>query len=37
LVIVIGYRGAAGLEPENTLRSINAAMKIGVDEVEIDV
>ncbi len=37
MVIVIGHRGAAGLEPENTLRSIKAAIEIGVDEVEIDV
>lgn len=34
---VIGHRGAAGLEPENTLRSIRKAIEIGVDRVEIDV
>jgi glycerophosphoryl diester phosphodiesterase len=33
----IGHRGAAGYEPENTLRSINRALAIGVDMVEIDV
>lgn len=33
---VVGHRGAAGLEPENTLRSISRAIDIGVDAVEID-
>jgi glycerophosphoryl diester phosphodiesterase len=33
----IGHRGAAGLEPENTLRSIEAALRLGVEMVEIDV
>ncbi len=33
----IGHRGAAGLEPENTLRSINRAIALGVEMVEIDV
>ncbi|MBU4209190.1 MAG: glycerophosphodiester phosphodiesterase, partial [Proteobacteria bacterium] len=32
-----GHRGAAALEPENTLLSIRKAMEIGVDAVEIDV
>ncbi|AOE49467.1 glycerophosphodiester phosphodiesterase [Kangiella sediminilitoris] len=34
---VIGHRGALGLEPENTLRSIQRALEIGVDGVEFDV
>lgn len=34
---LIGHRGAAGLEPENTLRSIAAALRLGVGAVEIDV
>ncbi len=33
----IGHRGAKGLEPENTLRSIRRALDLGVDGVEIDV
>lgn len=37
MVNVIGHRGAAGLEPENTLRSIRKAIELGVDQVEIDV
>ncbi|MEM2788651.1 MAG: glycerophosphodiester phosphodiesterase family protein [Candidatus Bathyarchaeia archaeon] len=37
VIEVIGHRGAAGLEPENTLRSIRKAIEIGVDRVEIDV
>ena len=35
--MIIGHRGAAALEPENTLLSIALAMEIGVDAVEIDV
>lgn len=37
MVRVIGHRGAAGLEPENTLRSVRRAILLGVDEVEIDI
>lgn len=37
MCLKIGHRGAAGYEPENTLRSINRALAIGVDMVEIDV
>ena len=37
LVLVTGHRGAAGLEPENTLRAVRRAMELGVDQVEIDV
>src|SRR5260370_8799515 len=33
----IGHRGAAGLEPENTLRGIETALRFGVDMVEVDV
>lgn len=33
----ISHRGAAGLEPENTLRGIEAALRYGVEMVEIDV
>jgi glycerophosphoryl diester phosphodiesterase len=36
-MMIIGHRGAAALEPENTLLSIKRAMDIGVDAVEIDV
>lgn len=34
---VIGHRGAAGLALENTLGSIRAAVKAGVDAIEIDI
>lgn len=34
---VIGHRGAAALEPENTLRSFARAVREGVDAVEFDV
>jgi hypothetical protein len=36
-VIRIGHKGAAALAPENTLRSIERAIEVGVDMVEIDV
>jgi glycerophosphoryl diester phosphodiesterase len=36
-VEVIGHRGAAGLEPENTLRSYRKALELGVDVIECDV
>jgi glycerophosphoryl diester phosphodiesterase len=35
--LIIGHRGAAGLEPENTLRSFRRAVALGVDAVELDV
>lgn len=35
--LVVGHRGAAGLAPENTLLSIETALDLGVDMVEIDV
>jgi glycerophosphoryl diester phosphodiesterase len=36
-MMIMGHRGAAALEPENTLRSIERAVEIGVDAVEVDV
>ncbi|MEP3300201.1 MAG: glycerophosphodiester phosphodiesterase family protein [Pseudoruegeria sp.] len=36
-VIVIAHRGAAGERPENTMSSINRAIEVGADFVEIDV
>ena len=36
-VLKIGHRGARAYEPENTLRSFQRAIKIGVDAVELDV
>ena len=35
--LTIGHRGAAGHEPENTLRSIRRALELGANAVEIDV
>ena len=34
---VIGHRGAAGVAPENTLASLEAAVEAGVDIVEFDL
>lgn len=34
---IIGHRGARGLAAENTLESVNAALAVGVDGIEIDV
>ncbi|MEX2211173.1 MAG: glycerophosphodiester phosphodiesterase [Gaiellaceae bacterium] len=36
-MIRIGHKGAAALAPENTLRSIERALELGVDMVEVDV
>ena len=36
-LLCIGHRGAMGHEPENTILSINKAISLGVDAVEIDV
>jgi glycerophosphoryl diester phosphodiesterase len=36
-MIAIGHRGAAGYEPENTLRSIRKALELDVPWIEIDV
>jgi glycerophosphoryl diester phosphodiesterase len=35
--LVIGHRGAKGHLAENTLPSIDKALELGVDAVEIDV
>ncbi len=34
---IVGHRGAKGLAPENTLRSLQTALKHGVDMIEFDV
>jgi len=34
---IIGHRGAAGYEPENTLISFKKALELGVDMIELDV
>jgi glycerophosphoryl diester phosphodiesterase len=36
-MIAVGHRGAAALEPENTLRGFRRALELGVDFVECDV
>ncbi len=36
-LFIVGHRGAKGLEPENTIRSIKRAIALGVDAVEVDV
>lgn len=36
-ITITGHRGAAGLAPENTLASIQLALDLGVDRIEIDV
>ena len=36
-VLRVGHRGAAALAPENTLRSLERALELGVDLVEFDV
>jgi glycerophosphoryl diester phosphodiesterase len=36
-MLCIGHRGAAALAPENTLRSLRAAVDAGVDLIEFDV
>jgi glycerophosphoryl diester phosphodiesterase len=36
-ILVMGHRGAAGLEPENTMRSFHKAVDLGVDWIEMDV
>jgi glycerophosphoryl diester phosphodiesterase len=35
--LVIGHRGAAAIEPENTLRAFRRAVELGVDVIELDV
>jgi glycerophosphoryl diester phosphodiesterase len=36
-VLRVGHKGAAALAPENTIRSLEAALELGVDLVEFDV
>jgi glycerophosphoryl diester phosphodiesterase len=36
-LLCIGHRGAAGHEPENTLRSVRRAIELGAHGIEIDV
>lgn len=36
-MIKMGHRGAAALEPENTLLSVERAIAVGVDAVEVDI
>ncbi|HCU73395.1 MAG: hypothetical protein CL790_00600 [Chloroflexi bacterium] len=35
--IVVGHRGAPRIAPENTLSSFEAALRLGVDGIELDV
>jgi len=37
MIYVVGHRGAAGVEPENTIRGFRYALELGVDYVECDV
>jgi glycerophosphoryl diester phosphodiesterase len=36
-MLKVGHRGARAYEPENTLRSFNKAIELGVDAIELDV
>lgn len=36
-MLIFAHRGASGIEPENTLRAIKAALDANVDGIEIDV
>lgn len=36
-MLIIGHRGAADLAPENTLKSVQAALDSGVDMIEVDI
>jgi len=36
-MLIIGHRGAAGLEPENTLEALRAGFKAGSDILEFDI
>lgn len=37
MITVVGHRGAGGLSPENTFKSFEQAISLGVDAVECDV
>jgi len=37
MVKVLGHRGCAGIEPENTIRAFKRATDLGVDFIELDV
>lgn len=37
MIEVIGHRGAASYEPENTMSSFKKAIELGVDTIELDV
>ncbi|MBI2581436.1 glycerophosphodiester phosphodiesterase [Candidatus Woesearchaeota archaeon] len=37
MIQTVGHRGAAALEPENTLRGFRKAIELGVDYVEFDI
>ena len=36
-MLIIGHRGAAGYEPENTIQSFNKAIELGAKMIEFDV
>jgi len=36
-MVIIGHRGAAGIQPENTVSGIEAAVSAGVDMIEFDI
>jgi glycerophosphoryl diester phosphodiesterase len=36
-MLIIGHRGAAGFEPENTIASFKKAIELGVEMIEFDV
>ncbi len=37
MIKILGHRGCAGLEPENTIRAFKKALDLGVDLIEFDV
>lgn len=37
MIKILGHRGCAGLEPENTIRAFKRAIDLGVDLIEFDV
>ena len=37
MIYVVGHRGVAGVEPENTIRGFRYALELGVDYTECDV